>query len=448
MISKNEITVLGGGESGVGAAVLAKKKGYKVFLSDNNEIQEKYRSVLTHFEIDFEENGHNLSRLLTAELVVKSPGIPDHVQVIRSLKEKSIPIISEIEFAGRFTDAKMICITGSNGKTTTTLLTYHILKNAGLNVGLAGNVGKSFAWQVAENDFDIYVLEISSFQLDGMYDFKADIAMLLNITPDHLDRYDNSFQKYVDSKFRILQNQTNSDALIFCNDDPVITEELKKRSTAAKLYPFSLNELELVEGAYIKGNQLIIKSNKTQFNMTLEQLALQGKHNIYNSMASGVAARIADIRNESVKQSLSDFHNIPHRLEYVANVHGIQFLNDSKATNVNSTWYALEYIDKPIVWIAGGIDKGNDYSSIKPLVKEKIRAIVCLGVDTKNLHEEFGDLVDNIVDTTSMDIAVVTAYHIANKGDSVLLSPSCASFDLFDNYEERGNKFKEAVNAL
>jgi len=448
MVSKNEITVLGGGESGVGAAILAKKKGYKVFLSDNNEIQEKYRSVLTHFEIDFEENGHNLSRLLTTELVVKSPGIPDHVQVIRSLKEKGIPIISEIEFAGRFTDAKMICITGSNGKTTTTLLTYHILKNAGLNVGLAGNVGKSFAWQVAENDFDIYVIEISSFQLDGMYDFKADIAMLLNITPDHLDRYDNSFQKYIDSKFRILQNQTNSDALIFCDDDPVITEELKKRPTAAKLYPFSLNELEVDEGAYVKENQLIIKSNKTQFNMTLEQLALQGKHNIYNSMAAGVAARIADIRNENVKQSLSDFHNIPHRLEYVANVHGIQFLNDSKATNVNSTWYALEYIDKPIVWIAGGIDKGNDYSSIKPLVKEKVRAIVCLGVDTKNLHEEFGDLVDNIVDTTSMDIAVVTAYHIANKGDSVLLSPACASFDLFDNYEERGDKFKEAVNAL
>jgi len=448
MISKNEITVLGGGESGIGAAVLAKKKGYKVFLSDNNEIQEKYRSVLTHFEIDFEENGHNLSRLLTAKEAVKSPGIPDHVQVIQSLKENGIPIISEIEFAGRFTDAKMICITGSNGKTTTTLLTYHILKNAGLNVGLAGNVGKSFAWQVAENDFDIYVLEISSFQLDGMYDFKADIAMLLNITPDHLDRYDNSFQKYVDSKFRILQNQTNSDALIFCNDDPMITEELKKRSAAAKLYPFSLNELEVDEGAYVKENQLIIKSNKTQFNMTLEQLALQGKHNIYNSMAAGVAARITDIRNENVKQSLSDFHNIPHRLEHVANVHGIQFLNDSKATNVNSTWYALEYIEKPIVWIAGGIDKGNDYSSIKPLVKEKVRAIVCLGVDTKNLHEEFGDLVDNIVDTTSMDIAIVTAYHIANKGDSVLLSPACASFDLFDNYEERGNKFKEAVNAL
>jgi len=448
MISENEITVLGGGESGIGAAVLAKKKGYKVFLSDNNEIQEKYRSVLTHFEIDFEENGHNLSRLLTAKEAVKSPGIPDHVQVIQSLKENGIPIISEIEFAGRFTDAKMICITGSNGKTTTTLLTYHILKNAGLNVGLAGNVGKSFAWQVAENDFDIYVLEISSFQLDGMYDFKADIAILLNITPDHLDRYDNSFQTYVDSKFRILQNQTNSDALIFCNDDPVITEELKKRSAAAKLYPFSLNELEVDEGAYVKGNQIIIKSNKTQFNMTLEQLALQGKHNIYNSMAAGVAARITDIRNENVKQSLSDFHNIPHRLEHVANVHGIQFLNDSKATNVNSTWYALEYIEKPIVWIAGGIDKGNDYSSIKPLVKEKVRAIVCLGVDTKNLHEEFGDLVDNIVDTTSMDIAIVTAYHIANKGDSVLLSPACASFDLFDNYEERGDKFKEAVNAL
>lgn len=448
MTSKNEIVILGGGESGLGAAILAKKKGFKVFLSDNNEIQKKYKSVLTNFEIDFEENGHSLSKLQATELVIKSPGIPDHIPVIKSLKSKGIPVISEIEFAGKFTRAKMICITGSNGKTTTSLLTYHILKNAGINVGLAGNIGKSFAWQVAEKEFDTYVLEISSFQLDGMFEFKADIALLLNITPDHLDRYENSFSKYTEAKFRITQNQTKNDVLIYCYDDEIITKEIANKSIESKKYPFSLNELQTDEGAYIKENQIIIKSNKTQFNMTLEQLALQGRHNIYNSMAAGVAARVMDIRNESVKQSLSDFHNIPHRLEHVASVHGIQFLNDSKATNVNSTWYALEYVEKPIVWIAGGIDKGNDYSSIKQLVAEKVKAIVCLGVDNKKLHEEFGDLVENIVDTTSMDIATVTAYHIAKKGDSVLLSPACASFDLFDNYEERGNQFKSAVNAL
>lgn len=448
MNRKTDIAILGGGESGVGAAILAKKQGYKVFLSDSNEIQVKYRSVLKHFEIDFEERQHTFSRIQQADLVVKSPGIPDRVKVVQSIKDSGIPVISEIEFGGRFTRAKKICITGSNGKTTTTLLTHHILKEAGLNVGLAGNVGKSFAWQVAENDFDIYVLEISSFQLDGMFNFKADIAILLNITPDHLDRYDNSFEKYAGSKFRITQNQTKNDALIYCHDDPVVVSGINKRAIKSKLYPFSLQELSVENGAYTIENQLIIKSNKTQFNMTLEQLALQGKHNIYNSMAAGIAARIMDIRNENVKQSLSDFHNIPHRLEHVASVHGIQFLNDSKATNVNSTWYALEYVEKPIVWIAGGIDKGNDYSAIKTLVKEKVKAIVCLGVDNKKIHEEFGDLVDNIVDTTSMDVAVVTAYHTAKKGDSVLLSPACASFDLFENYEERGNKFKEAVHAL
>ena len=448
MKKEYKIAILGGGESGVGAAILAKKKGFEVFLSDSNEIQKKYISVLKHFEIDFEENGHSLSELDAADLVIKSPGIPDNVRIIKSLKAKGIPIISEIEFAGKYTAAKMICITGSNGKTTTTLLIYHILKNAGLNVGLAGNVGKSFAWQVAENDFDIYVLEISSFQLDGMFDFKADIAVLTNITPDHLDRYENVFQNYVDSKFRIIQNQSKTEAFIYCSDDPVITAELKKREIASKIYPFSLSNKEIENGAFLKENNLIIKSNKTKFTMTLEQLGLQGKHNIYNSMAAGITARVMDIRNDSLKQSLSDFHNIPHRLEHVASIHGIQFLNDSKATNVNSTWYALEYIEKPIVWIAGGIDKGNDYSSIRSLVKEKVKAIVCLGVDNKKLHEEFGDIVENIVDTTSMEIAVVTAYHIAKKGESVLLSPACASFDLFDNYEERGNKFKEAVSGL
>jgi UDP-N-acetylmuramoylalanine--D-glutamate ligase len=448
MTANNEILILGGGESGTGAALLAKKKGFKVFLSDNNEIKKKYKSVLKHFDIDFEEKGHTFSRLEKAELVVKSPGIPDQISIIKTLKEKGVPVISEIEFAGKFTNARTICVTGSNGKTTTTLLTHHILKEAGLNVGLAGNVGKSFARQVAESNFDIYVLEISSFQLDGMDDFRADIAILLNITPDHLDRYDNSFEKYVASKFRITQNQTKNEALIYCSDDPVIVSGLKNRATQSKLYPFSLHNMQFEEGAFIKENQLIIKSNKTQLNMTLEQLALQGKHNIYNSMAAGIAARLSDIRNENVKQSLSDFHNVPHRLEHVASVHGIQFLNDSKATNVNSSWYALEYVDKPIVWIAGGIDKGNDYSSIKSLVKEKVRAIVCLGVDNKKLHEEFGDIVENIVDTTSMEVAVVTAYHSAKKGDTVLLSPACASFDLFENFEERGNKFKKAVHAL
>jgi len=448
MALTNEILILGGGESGTGAALLAKKKGFKVFLSDNNEIDKKYKSVLKHFEIDFEENGHTQSKFSKADLVIKSPGIPDWVSVVKALREKGIPVISEIEFAGKFTSAKTICITGSNGKTTTTLLTHHILKEAGLNVGLAGNVGKSFAWQVAESNFNIYVLEISSFQLDGMIDFRADIALLLNITPDHLDRYDNSFEKYVASKFRITQNQTKNDALIYCYDDPVIASGLKNRTIQSKLYPFSLHNMQFEEGASVKENQMIIKSNKTQLNMTLEQLALQGKHNIYNSMAAGIAARLMDIRNENVKQSLSDFHNVPHRLEHVASVHGIQFLNDSKATNVNSTWYALEYVDKPIVWIAGGIDKGNDYSSIKSLVKEKVRAIVCLGIDNKKLHEEFGDIVENIVDTTSMEVAVVTAYHSAKKGDTVLLSPACASFDLFENFEERGNKFIKAVHAL
>ena len=448
MDSNTKIVVLGGGESGTGAAVLAKKKGFSVILSDNNRIDEKYKSVLKHFEVEFEENGHRLPKLLKADLVIKSPGIPDNVPIVKSFHSKGVPVISEIEFAGKFTDAFTICITGSNGKTTTTLLIYHILKSAGMNVGLAGNVGKSFAMQVANEDFDCYVLEISSFQLDGMFDFRADIAILLNITPDHLDRYGNDFEKYRDSKFRILQNQTNKEALIYCMDDPVIREALNKRKVASQLYPFSLQELAVENGAFIKNRNLIIKHNKTQISMTLEQLALQGRHNIYNSMAAGVATRLMDIRNENIKQSLSDFHNVPHRLEYVASVHGIQFINDSKATNVNSTWYALEYIEQPIVWIAGGIDKGNDYTDIKSLVKDKVIALICLGVDNAKLHEEFGDVVDNIIDVTSASQAVEAAYYIAKKGGSVLLSPACASFDLFENYEDRGNQFKEAVRAL
>jgi UDP-N-acetylmuramoylalanine--D-glutamate ligase len=448
MTNQNEIVVLGAGESGTGAAILAKKKGYPVFLSDNGRVNKKYKSVLKQFEIDFEENGHTFSRILSASEIVKSPGIPDSAPLIKELKAKGIPVISEIEFAARFTKAKKICITGSNGKTTTTLLIFHILKNAGLKVGLAGNIGKSFAWQVAENDFDVYVLEISSFQLDGMFEFKADIAILLNITPDHLDRYNYDFKNYVDSKFRILQNQTKSDSLIYFYDDKIIRDELENRKSKANHFPFSLNEQEWQQGAFVKQNEIKINSNKTQLTMTLEQLALQGRHNVCNSMAAGVAAKLMDIRNESIKQSLSDFHNIPHRLEYVSSVHGITFLNDSKATNVNSTWYALEYVEKPVVWIAGGIDKGNDYDFIKALVKEKVKALICLGIDNSKLHEAFEGAVETIVDVESAADAVTMAYRLAEKGDIVLLSPACASFDLFENYEDRGNQFKEAVKQL
>jgi len=448
MKQKDNIVILGAGESGVGAAVLARKKGLKVFVSDNGKIQENYRRVLKQFEIDFEENGHSFQRLLSATEVVKSPGIPDETPLIQQLKVKGIPVISEIEFARRFTTAKTICITGSNGKTTTTLLTYHILKEAGLNVGLAGNVGKSFAWQVAEHDFDVFVLEISSFQLDGMFDFKADIAILLNITPDHLNRYGNDFHRYVDAKFRILQNQVHDDFLIYWADDPVIQKELKKRKINATCLPFSSSfEIE-GPGAFIKNKKIIFNNGKNIFDMTLEQLALQGKHNIHNSMAAGVAAHLMEIRKESIKQSLSDFQNIAHRLEYVASIHGITFINYSKATNVNSTWYALEYMDKPTVWIVGGVDKGNNYDLLLPMVGEKVKAIVCLGLDNKNIHNAFGDLVENIVDTESAAEEVATAYYLAEKGDAVLLSPACASFDLFENYEDRGNQFKQAVNAL
>jgi UDP-N-acetylmuramoylalanine--D-glutamate ligase len=448
MLTGKEIVVLGGGESGMGAACLAKKKGLRVFLSDGGKIKEKYKSVLKQFEVDFEEGGHDVHRIQKAEIVIKSPGIPDTVPFIKDLKADGIPVISEIEFAGQFTQAKKICITGSNGKTTTTLLIHHILANAGFDACLAGNVGNSFAWEVAQGDHPVYVLEISSFQLDGMFDFKADIAVLLNITPDHLDRYDYDFNRYVDSKFRITRNQTKSDALIWCYDDPVLREQMTKRGVTATQYPFSLREQDYEQGAYIKDEKIRIVTNKNQFIMTLEQLALQGKHNVYNSMAAGVAARLMDIRNDSIKQSLSDFHNIPHRPEFVSSVHGITFLNDSKATNVNSTWYALEYVEQPIIWIAGGIDKGNDYAHIIDLVREKVKAIVCLGIDNKKLHENFRSVVDTIVDTSSAVEAVVAAYHLAKKNDTVLLSPACASFDLFESYEDRGNQFKEAVKRL
>ncbi len=448
MKQKRNIVVLGAGESGTGAAVLAKKQGWPVFVSEKRKIGEKYKKVLREFEIEFEEGGHDTARIFGADTVVKSPGIPDTLPMIEQLRSNGKPVISEIEFAAAFTSAKKICITGSNGKTTTTLLTYHILKNAGLNVGLAGNVGQSFAWQVATCNYDWYVLEISSFQLDGMFGFKADMAVLLNITPDHLDRYGQDFGKYVDSKFRIIQNQTENDYFIYWDDDPVIKKELKKRIIKATRVPFGENCADCIPGAGITGKKLKFNNGKNSFDMTLEQLALQGKHNVYNSLASGVTAHLMEIRKETIKQSLSDFQNIAHRLEYVASVHGITFINDSKATNINSTWYALEYVDKPIVWIAGGVDKGNDYDLLKPMVADKVKAIVCLGLDNRHIHKAFEGLVDEIIDTESAREAVATAYYLAKKGDTVLLSPACASFDLFDNFEDRGNQFKAAVKEL
>jgi UDP-N-acetylmuramoylalanine--D-glutamate ligase len=441
------IVILGAGESGVGSAILAQKKGYGVFVSDLGKIKEKYKDVLLRYTIDFEEGKHSEERIFQAETVVKSPGIPDLAPLIVKLKEKGIPVISEIEFAGRFSNARTVCITGSNGKTTTTLLTYHILKNAGLDVGLAGNVGKSFAWQVAEDPHDIYVIELSSFQLDGMYDFRADVAVLLNITPDHLDRYGYNMQNYADSKFRILQNQTETDYFICCADDEIIQKEITKREIKPALIPFSLKE-PVSPGAGISNEKLIINFNQKQFSMSILDLSLQGKHNTYNSMAAGIASMVFEIRNEQLRESLAGFKGVEHRLEYFLKVHGIEFVNDSKATNVNSTWYALESIRKPIVWIAGGIDKGNDYTMLNHLVKGKVKAIVCLGKDNSKLHAAFDRALKNVVDASNMEEAVKAAYYLARNGDTVLLSPACASFDLFENYEDRGNQFKEQVRNL
>ena len=441
------IVVLGAGESGAGAAFLAKKKGFDVFVSDSGEIKAEYKEILTRNQIDWEEKHHTESLILNADEVIKSPGIPENVPLIRQLKEQGTPVISEIEFAGRFTNAKMICITGSNGKTTTTMLTYHILKNAGLNVGLAGNVGKSFAMQVAEDNFDYYVLELSSFQLDGMIDFKADIAILLNITPDHLDRYDHDFQKYVDAKFRIIQNQTEKDAFIFWNDDPVIKKELQKRKIESTLYPFALQRNEKTK-AFIENNQLVINVLNDIFTMSTTELSLKGQHNTYNSMAAGLAASILKVRKENIRQSLQDFQGVEHRLEYVATVRDVKYINDSKATNVNSCWYALQSIQTPVVLILGGTDKGNDYSEIEELVKEKVTGLIFLGVDNTKLHQFFDGKVSNIIDVHSMEDCVKAAYQMAKPGETVLLSPCCASFDLFKNYEDRGTQFKECVRNL
>jgi len=441
------IVILGGGESGAGAAVLAKKQGFEVFLSDLSEIKPQYKSMLDQYEIPWEEKQHTEEKILNAAEVIKSPGIPDKAPLIKKLHAQGTPVISEIEFAGRYTQAKMICITGSNGKTTTTMLVYHILQKAGLNVGLAGNVGNSLALQVANDNYEYYVVELSSFQLDGMTEFKADIAILLNITPDHLDRYDYNFQNYVDSKFRITQNQTEEDAFIFWENDPVIKAELAKRNIQSTMYPFAIERTEKTK-AFIEKDELIIKTLKTLFTMPATELALQGLHNTYNSMAAGLAASIVNVKKDTIRQSLQDFQGVEHRLEYVATVRNVRYVNDSKATNVNSCWYALQSMKTATVLILGGTDKGNDYAEIEELVREKVTTLIFMGIDNAPLHQFFDGKVENIIDVDSMEAAVNAAYNAANTGDTVLLSPCCASFDLFKNYEDRGRQFKSCVRSL
>lgn len=441
------IVVLGGGESGVGTAILAKKMGFKVFLSDSGIIKDKYRDILNSHNINFEENSHTKDIILKADEVVKSPGIPDTSLIVQELKEKGTSIISEIEFVSRYTSAKLICVTGSNGKTTTVNLIYHILKSAGLNVGLCGNVGNSFALQVAEKDFDYYVLELSSFQLEGLIEFRADIAVLLNITPDHLDRYNNDMQEYINAKMRIIRNQRVNDSFIYWEDDPIVTREIEKLKPEVTCYPFGEFKKEHTVG-YTENGKLFINTKGNMFNMELELLALEGMHNVYNSLASGIVAKLMDITDDQLRISLSDFQGVPHRLEKVATVRGVQYINDSKATNVNSCWYALKSMRSKTVLILGGTDKGNDYSEIDDLVRSKARALIFLGKDNSKLHTFFDGKVEEIRDASSMKEAVDLAYKLAQKGDVVLLSPCCASFDLFKNYEDRGDQFKECVRNL
>lgn len=440
--------MLGAGESGVGAALFAKKLGYEVFVSDNGKVNEEYGSVLSHHAIEWEEGGHSRDVILSADEIVKSPGIPDTVPLILDLVNAGKPVISEIEFAGRHTSGKKICITGSNGKTTTTLLTDHILRNGGLDSVACGNVGKSFAGVVAERDHTHYVLEVSSFQLDGMYDFKADIGILMNITPDHLDRYDNKFENYVESKFRLIRNMGKDDVFIYNADDPVITEYMQGIELPMRCIPFSIHK-EQHDGAWLNNNenQIVITING-ELKMSIYDLALQGKHNAYNSMAAGIAAKVLELRKEIIRDSLSDFQNVEHRLEFVAKVNGIEFINDSKATNVNSTWYALESMQSKVVWIVGGVDKGNDYSVLDELVKDKVSAIVCLGKKNNKIKDAFSDIVPTVLEASSAEEAVGLAFRTAKQGESVLLSPACASFDLFKNFEERGQAFKTAVRNL
>ena len=440
------LVILGGGESGIGTALLGKEKGFKVFVSDIGAIKEKYRDVLTHNEIEFEDQQHTESKILNADIVMKSPGIPDKVSIVKQIRAKGIQVVSEIEFASKYTDATIVGITGSNGKTTTSSLTYHILKQE-LEVGLSGNIGKSFAQQILEHDYPNYVLEISSFQLDDIIDFKPHIAVLLNITPDHLDRYEYKFENYINSKFRIAMNQTKSDYLIYDADDDVIVEWLKSHEIQSTLVPFSLVK-KIENGACLDNENIKITIDNNQIIMPTSNLALEGKHNIKNQMAASTVAHLLKIRKQTIRESLENFQGVEHRLEHVLKINKVQYINDSKATNVNATYYALESMDTPTIWIVGGVDKGNDYKELFPFVNEKVKAIICLGVDNEKLMNTFGNMVDVIIETQFMSEAVKIAYKLAESGDSVLLSPACASFDLFENYEDRGRQFKDAVRNL
>lgn len=441
------IAILGGGESGVGTAILAKQKGYEVFVSDFGKIKDKYKEVLSNYELEWEESGHTDALILNADLVMKSPGIPDKAPIVKALVEQGVPVISEIEYASRYTDAMLVAITGSNGKTTTTMLTGHILQQGGLQPGIAGNIGDSYAKMVATQDIETYVLEISSFQLDGVVDFAPHIAVITNITPDHLDRYDYKFENYIASKFRIAMNQKETDYLIYDADDPVITDWLEKHPVKSKLLPFSLHR-EFENGAFIKDNNLVVQIDNNTFTMTTDNLALKGQHNTKNAMAASTVSNLLRIRKATIRESLEGFQGVEHRLEQVLKINNVQYINDSKATNVNATFYALDSMSAPTVWIVGGVDKGNDYRDLYALVNEKVKAIICLGVDNAKLMSHFGNMVDVIVETPSMTEAIKIAYKVAERGDNVLLSPACASFDLFENYEDRGRQFKAAVRDL
>ncbi len=441
------LVVLGGGESGVGTALLGRQRGFEVFVSDKGQIKKKYKNVLEHIEIEWEEGEHTVSKLTNADVVMKSPGISDTVPLVRQLVEKGIPVISEIEFASKYTNATIIGITGTNGKTTTTSLTHHLVQEAGFHVGCAGNIGDSFAKMVSENDFENYVLEISSFQLDGIMDFKPKVAVITNITPDHLDRYEYRFENYIASKFRIAMNQDHSDYLIYDADDEVITTWLKQHPVQSKLVPFSLQN-EQAFGAWLDKNTIRINVESKTLEMSTDFLTLDGQHNVKNAMAAGLASMLVGVRKEAIKQSIQTFQGVPHRLEKVLKINHVEYINDSKATNVNATYYALDGIKKSIVWIVGGVDKGNDYSELMPMVREKVKGIICLGMDNSKLFETFGNVVEPMVETTSMEEAVKIAYKMASRGDAVLLSPACASFDLFNNYEDRGDQFKAAIRKL
>ncbi|UOB18493.1 UDP-N-acetylmuramoyl-L-alanine--D-glutamate ligase [Abyssalbus ytuae] len=442
-----KIVVLGGGESGAGTAILGKKEGYEVFVSDSGKIREKYKDVLKKYEIDWEENQHTESKILNADLVMKSPGIPDKVPLIQKIREKGIPVVSEIEFASKYTKATIVGITGSNGKTTTTMLTGHLLQQGGLNVGVAGNIGDSFAQMVAQDNKDFYVLEISSFQLDDIEIFKPHIAVITNITPDHLDRYEYKFENYIASKFRIAENQTENDYLIYDEDDEVIVEWLKQHPVKSTLLPFSLKK-KLNQGAFLEDNEIVIITNNKKITMSTDVLALEGQHNLKNAMAASTVAKLLSIRKATIRESLENFQAVEHRLEKVLKIQNVQYINDSKATNVNATFYALDSMTSPTVWIVGGTDKGNDYAPLMPIVREKVKAVICLGIDNSKIIDAFGKVVDFMIETVSMEEAVKIAHKISTKGDTVLLSPACASFDLFQNYEDRGRQFKEAVRNL